>query len=94
MRLMHINYWKGKTKSDAVVLPIKIDVAGNLVCLRSDKLSVSDTAKIKGSALKIEKMDGDEFEHWLKMHLPSYNAAKTTMKKGRYDIVKEYPISG
>ena len=91
---MHINYWSGKTKKDAVVLPIKTTNSGDMVCLMSEKLAVSDVKKLKASAIKIAKMDGDEFEHWLKMHLPSTQSAIKTMKRGRYEIVQEYPISG
>lgn len=94
MRLVHIHYWAGKAKKDAVVLPVKNDSEGNLVCLKSDKLLNTDIAKLRSNSRQITKMDGDEFEQWVNVHLSSCRLALTVMKKGRYEIVQEFPIDG
>lgn len=94
MRLMNINYWAGKTKKDAVVMPIGHDLAGNMICLKSDKVTLGDIAKIRSNLKKLEKMHMDELKNWLSTNLASFKSALTTMKKGRFEVVSEMPING
>jgi hypothetical protein len=94
MRLLSINYWAGKDKKNALVLSVGQDKLGNLLCLKSEKVTGADITKIRDNLEKLNRMETGELASWLNAALNSYKNAFVTMRKGRYEIVSEYPIDG
>jgi hypothetical protein len=92
MRLLNIEYWAGKNKKPSVVLAVGVGKDGQLICLRSDKLSDSCVKKIRDNAAKLNSMDQGVLSEWLKLHLASYGVALTELKSGRYSIIEERTI--
>jgi lipoate-protein ligase A len=92
MRLLNINYWAGKKQEPTLILLINIDDHGQLIGLRSDKLKDSDIKKIRDNIAKLNAMDPDELEEWLKTALSSFSAAVVRMKDKRYSVMEEHAI--
>lgn len=92
MRLVSINYWAGKGKREVLILLIGVDERGQLIGLRSDKLSNADVKKLKDKMDKLDGMEPDEIKEYLAQLLPSYKKALVEMKKGRYEVMMEHKI--
>jgi hypothetical protein len=94
MRLLNINYWAGKRKNEILVLLIKIDESGQLIGLRSDKMGASDISKIRKNSDTLDVLGSDDLEEWLRSNISTFSSALTKMKRGRYEIIGEYAVSG
>jgi len=94
MRLLDVQYWAGKSKDNALIVPIEIGKNGSLVGLKSSKLNDNDIKRIKNKIGDLKDMSSKEMTNWLDKNVPSYRSALVTLKKGRYEIQKEYTING
>ncbi len=94
MRLLSVQYWVGKSKDSALIVPIEVGNNGSLVGLKSSKLNDNDIKRIRNKISELGSMSPKEMTNWLDKNVPSYRSALVTLKKGRYEIQKEYTIDG
>jgi len=92
MRLVNVQYWAGKNKKSVLLLLLEIDASGQLIGLKSKKLSATDINKIARESAALMAMGREDMQKYLEQTIPSYRSALTTMKKGRYQIIEEFEI--
>ena len=92
MRLVNVQYWSGKKQTVTLILLIEIDDHGQLVGLRSDKMSGTDIKAVMDRLTKLSTMGSDKLKKYLSQIVPSYSSALTTMKKGRYKVIMEHAL--
>ena len=92
MRLISISYCVGKGKEVALVLLIGIDERGQLIGLRSDRLSNADIKKIKDQIGALSVMEPDQLQEHLSSTIQTYQKALVKMKNGRYKVLMEHGI--